>query len=122
MAGVIIWLVLALLILFAIIAVIFAKKGEKRPTDYYALFVMGVIWLPFGVIIRLTNDDLFLGNLFMMLGLVYSVLGLAHRKEWKKNHKSWKQMSDKKKKANMIISIGLGILVLIGLVAFYLVG
>jgi len=121
MGEMIIWLILALLVLFAVIAIIFAKKGKERTTDYYTLFVMGIIWLPFGIIIRLTNDDLFLGNLFIMLGLAYSVLGLTHRKEWKKNHKSWKRLSNKKKKTKILVSIGLGILVLIGLVAFYLV-
>ena len=111
--------ILALLILFGIIAIIMAKKGKKRPTDYYNLFFMGVIWLPFGVLMWFMNKESSLGTIFSIIGFLYIIIGLAHKKEWKKNHKSWKKLSNKEKKMKRIIIIILTLLLLIGVVVFY---
>jgi uncharacterized membrane protein len=80
------WILIAiiiLLIIFGIIAILATKKGKKKPTDYYSLFVMGIIWLPLGIVFMI--NDYSLGNIFFILGLVYMIMGLAHKKEWKKN-------------------------------------
>jgi len=117
--------ILALLIILGVIATISAiaarKKGKKRPTDYYALFVMGAIWLPFGILMKLMNPDVAIGNVFFIIGLVYFILGLSHKKEWKKNHKTWKQLSSKEQKWKMIILMVLGLVMFVGLVVFYFI-
>ena len=69
------WIMIAivvLLVLFGIIAVVLAgkNKGKKRSTDYYALFTMGIIWLPFGIIMWLIDRDSSLGMIFIILGAV----------------------------------------------------
>ncbi|MBT3397602.1 hypothetical protein HOA55_03565 [archaeon] len=113
-----IWLILALLILFGVIAILMAKKGKKRPTDYYNLFVMGVIWLPFGIIMIISN--LTIGIVFIALGASYMTVGLAHKDKWDKNHKTWNQLGKKERKLKQIILIVLGVLLFIGLLAVYM--
>ena len=57
-------------------------KKEECKTDYYALFVLGICFLPIG-----TGTALALGNPGMMgmtaLGVIYMAMGLSHREEWK---------------------------------------
>jgi len=64
--------------------------------------------------------DSSLGVIFTALGAIYIAIGLSHKKDWKKNHKSWSQLSKREYKIKLIISIILGILVLVGLVAYYI--
>ena len=79
--------ILALLVLLGIVAIIVAKKtkGKKRPTDYYALFIMGIVWFPFGILMWLMDKDSSLGIIFIALGAIYTAMGLAHKKDWAKN-------------------------------------
>ena len=113
-------ILLVLVILFALIFVK-GKKAKKPATDYYAFFVMGITWLPMGIAFRLIFPETLVGYFFISLGIIYTILGFVHRKEWKKNHKTWKQLSKQEKNFKIIILIILGLLVLGGLVAFYLV-
>ena len=112
--------IIILLVIFGIIAIIVAKKGGKRkPTDYYAFFIMGITWLPFGILMMVLDSDSSLGNIFFILGLVYLAIGLAHKKEWKKNHVSFNKLSSGQQKMKIIIGIILGVLLLAGLIVFY---
>lgn len=113
------WGVLALIVLLLLVSIVVAKKRGGEPTDYYTLFVIGITWLPFGIIVKIMDSELFIGNLFIFLGFVYSVIGLAHRSEWKKNHKGWRDLKDKDKRIKIIISLVLGLVLLIGLTVFY---
>lgn len=84
------WLLIAigvLIILFLIVAV-FIKKGKKKPTDYYSLFMMGAIWVPFGIIMIFMEPDFSMGPFFFVIGWIYFVMGIIHKDEWKKNQKA----------------------------------
>lgn len=100
-----------LLVLLGVVAVI-VKRKTKRPVDYRAFFIMGVVWLPLGVI--------FDNYAFTVMGIVFMVLGLAHKKEWKKNHKPWSKMSKQEKRLKLWIIISLLIVFLAGLAAYIL--
>ena len=118
MGDLIVLSILVLIVAFAVMAIFVTKKGGKAPTDYYSLFVMGITWLPFGIIIKLIDPEVFIGNLFLVLGFIYTVMGLTHKNEWKVNHKL---LSSKQKKIKMIIVLIFGLLVLAGLVVLYLI-
>jgi uncharacterized membrane protein len=118
-----IWVILSvliLLVLLGVVAVAFAKKGKKKSTDYYAFYVMGITWLPFGIILMVTTEGS-VGNFFFILGLVYLAIGLAHKDEWKKNHRTWKQLKKEERRLRVIAFIVLGLLLLVGIVVFYIV-
>ena len=65
---------------------------------------------------RLIDKDSSLGIIFIALGAAYTAIGLSHKKDWKKNH-----IPNKNQKWKMIVSIGLGILVLAGLIVIYFI-
>ena len=115
------WLIVSigvLIILLGIIAVLVARKnqGKKRKTDYYSFFIMGIIWLPFGIAMQIIDSDSSLGFIFIALGLAYSIIGLAHRKEWKKNRPS----NLMKKKMQIWLIVGLIALFLAMLITYFL--
>ncbi|MDD5290554.1 MAG: hypothetical protein PHZ04_00365 [Patescibacteria group bacterium] len=91
---------------------IFLKKGIKRPPDYYAFFIMGIIWLVFGI--PLKNYTL------SFMGLVFALAGLVNKNKWKENRQRRETLTPGEKKWRMAVLIILGILVLAGLVFFLL--
>jgi len=118
MADWIIWAVLGLLVLLGVVAVA-VRGGKKRGTDYYALFVMGVTWIPLGIVFLYVDSSL--GGLFFILGLVYTAVGILHKDEWKKNHRTLGQLSAGERKWKIGVIILLGLLALAGVVVFFLV-
>ena len=112
-------LVAILIVVLAIVAIINTKKGKKHKTDYYALFIMGVTWFPFGIIMWFVDRDGTIWNIFTILGFIYLVMGLTHKKEWKKNKIPFNKLPKKEQKIKIVIITALGIFVLLGLVVFY---
>ncbi|MBU2638955.1 MAG: hypothetical protein KJ955_08330 [Nanoarchaeota archaeon] len=106
------WILISLvtLLILLLIFVIFIRKKQKFGPDYYAFFIMGIIWLAFGIP---SKNFALVG-----MGFVFAIWGIAHKKEWKKNHKSWSQLTETEKKFKMWTLIVLSILVVAGLVAF----
>ena len=96
------------------------KKGKKLRPDYYSLFIMGAIWLPAGILMRIFVPNS-VGNVFLILGAIYFVIGLMHKNEWKNNHRAWEQSSKKEKKLKIILLIILGIIVLVVMVVLLLI-
>jgi len=111
------WIIISigvLIILLAIVALFVKKtqKGKQRPTDYYTFFIIGIIWIAIGF--PLDNYAL------SIIGLIFTIWGLAHKSEWKKNHEAckWENLSKQERKFKIWLIVGLGILLLIGLIAF----
>ncbi|MDD5031741.1 MAG: hypothetical protein PHR36_01715 [Patescibacteria group bacterium] len=100
-----------LLVLFLILALLL-KKGAKRPVDYYAFFIMGIIWLALGLPFK--NYTL------SIMGLAFAIAGLVNKKKWKENRQCWGTMTPEEKKWKTIILVILGLLVLAGLIVFLL--
>ena len=108
------WLIIGigvLIILFAVIAWQ-ANRIKKRPVDYYTFFIIGIIWLPFGIATGNTS--------LWMLGLIFTVIGLAHRSEWKKNRVRWCDLTEEEKRFKRIIIIALTIVFVLGIVVNYI--
>ena len=95
------WLIIGigvLIILFAVIAWR-ANRIKKRPLDYYTFFIVGIIWLPFGIV---TGD-----TSLWMLGLIFTIIGLTHRSEWERNKVCWSDLTEEEKKFKRITAIAL---------------
>ena len=109
--------ILILLILFGIIAIVLAKKnkGKKEKRNYYAIFMIGAIWVPFGLFMMLMYPETTIGSIFFILGWIYFIQGIIHKDEWDKKrgpylieNKTWRWS----------IIIGLLALILAGIVAY----
>ena len=100
-------------LLLLVVITIIIKRKNKTPTDYYTLFIMGLIWLPCGTSI---------GNYAVSLvGFMFMLIGLLHRKEWNKNKKEWRELDSGQRKL-VIFLITLILLVLIsGLVYYFII-
>jgi len=112
------WILVAILvgiIILGVLAVFVVKnKGKKHEPDYYTFFIMGLIWVAFGIVFR----DM---SFFFIMGLAFMAIGLVNKDKWKKNHRTWKDKDSLEKKLFLIVMIILLVLVLAGLVAFLIV-
>ena len=59
------------------------KEGTYKDPDYRAFFVMGICFLPMGIIFTTSVNGGFMG--ITALGLIYMIIGLANRDKWKNN-------------------------------------
>jgi hypothetical protein len=100
-----------ILILFAVLFEIMSKK-KKRSTDYYALFLIGILWLALSFLLR--------SWIFGGLGIIFSIAGLMNREKWKKNRQTWSKLDKKDRIARIINVIFLVILVIVGIVFYVL--
>ncbi len=109
------WILIAVLVLIIAlgVAAVLMKKKTKAPTDYYIFFIMGIIWLGAGI--PLKNYAL------SAMGVVFMIIGLANKDKWKANHRRWSQLGPEEKRLKLFLIIGLGVLVLAGLAAYFLV-
>ena len=104
-------ILITIAVLIVALLTIFLVKKEKRPPDYYAFFVMGIIWIGAGI--PLKNYGL------SGMGFIFMVVGLVNKSKWKANRRTWDQLSDKDKKFKMIMMIGLLALLILGVVTFF---
>lgn len=106
------WILIAIggLLLLGLLVVAFVLKNTKRPPDYYAFFIIGLIWLAVGLPFK--NYALW------TMGLVFVAIGLSHKKDWEKNRIKWGKLSKNEKSIRIVSIIVLSILVLLGLVAW----
>ncbi len=107
---VILWIVLALLILGLIFtAILWKTRGKKKyPTDYYAFYTIGLIWMIIGI--PLENYAL------SIVGLVFAIIGLKNKDKWKKNRRTWKHLDNKEKKMTLFLMVFLGLILLLGII------
>jgi len=58
------------------------KEGVYEDPDYRAFFIMGICFLPMGIIFTTTVNIGFMG--ITALGIIYMVIGLSNRDKWEK--------------------------------------
>ncbi len=81
-------IVIGLLAILTLSAVLFRsrkgkKSGKKGGTDYQSNFILGLMFLPIGLILwQILDNDGFIG--IATLGLIYIVIGLANKNKWGK--------------------------------------
>ena len=77
--------ILALILLVGIIFIFFVlkkkKEGAYKEPDYRVFFIMGICFLPMGIIFTTTLNPGFIG--FIVLGIAYTAIGLANKDKWK---------------------------------------
>ncbi|MFH0869334.1 MAG: hypothetical protein V1839_03840 [archaeon] len=104
-----------IIVLLAVFIVKMRKGGWKRTIDYKNYFIMGVIWLPFGMMMALIFDNS-VGMVFAAMGAAYLAIGLKNRDKWGKPQKVTAQ---KNKIIVTVVAASIMIAVL-GVIAFML--
>lgn len=92
---------------------VFLIKKEKRPTDYYNLFLVGMIW----VVIGIPMKNYAIG----IIGLVFLIVGLINKDKWKTNHKTWNDLTARERRITWFVTAILAVLVILGLITFLFV-
>jgi uncharacterized membrane protein YfcA len=76
-------------ILVAFVAWRRRKEGKLAEPNYRAFFVMGIVWVPVGMVFMfiffLSDIPFVIGMPLFAMGLVYLTIGLANRDRWKTN-------------------------------------
>jgi hypothetical protein len=93
--------------------IVFAVRKRKRAqtTNYRALFIVGLSFIPVGI----TTKDYWI----WLIGLVFMIISLANRKEWK-NERKWSDLTNPEK-AIRFFMMAVGIILLIaGITLFFL--
>ncbi len=111
-----IWIMVGILALILLLGVIFLVKrryaGKRQPTDYYTMFIIGIIWAALGLIP---------GNyIFLIMGVAMAAAGLAHKSEWRKNRKDWDKIGNKQKRFMLLAMAAVIAAVLAVVLAFLL--
>jgi hypothetical protein len=78
--------IIAVLVLLGIILIFILRKKKKESKfeepDYRMFFIMGICFLPMGIVFMITIGPVFIS--FFGIGLCYMVIGLANKDKWKK--------------------------------------
>lgn len=79
--------ILILLLIIGIISIILFWKNKKNikkiENDYQTFYILGICFLPMGIILSATISIGFIG--IVALGLIYLMIGLANIDKWKKD-------------------------------------
>ena len=79
--------ILALLVLIGIILILIVwkkkKEGIVKEPNYQVFFVLGITWLPVGIVFLFAVNSV-IGFAFMAMGIAYLAIGMANRDKWKK--------------------------------------
>ncbi|KYK29770.1 hypothetical protein AYK20_00100 [Thermoplasmatales archaeon SG8-52-1] len=88
MNGLILLLILIIALLFilgVIITIVLWKKQKENKyeePDYQAFFIMGISFLPLGLVFMIAVNPAFF--VFTGIGLCYIAIGLANKDKWKR--------------------------------------
>ena len=92
MVAVIVVVILVIAVITGILAIAMIRKNKKQGkqiVNYRAFFLLGIIWIPFSIVLMAVSLALqipfYVGFPFLALGLVYFIIGLNNRHTWKIN-------------------------------------
>ena len=78
--------IIAILVIIGIIAISIVwkqnKEGEYEEPNYQTFFILGITFLPLGIVFLILAGPPFIGLTGM--GLCYLAIGLANRDKWRK--------------------------------------
>jgi len=77
---------IAILVIIGIIATLMVWKnreeGEFEEPNYQTFFILGITFLPMGIVFIFVIGPAFIG--FTVIGLAYLAIGLVNRDKWRK--------------------------------------
>jgi hypothetical protein len=84
MIGTLIVVGLVVIGLLLILVLFRTKKEDKmREPNYQVFFIIGVSWIPIGVVFMITIN-IAIGIAFLAMGAIYQTIGLANSDKWEK--------------------------------------
>lgn len=114
------WVLISIAIGVVLIAVlgilVLRRRGWERKVDYRNHFNIGLIWLPFGIVIYLIFKNI-VGLWLLIMGIAYLAIGLKNKDKWGKPQ----EVSPKHQKI-LMIAVLIGVLFLIfGIIVYEMI-
>ena len=109
---------ISLFLVYVMLEVWSQNKGSRRQSDFYQenfyfiLFVMSVLWLMAGMLMR---DHTMTG-----IGLIFVSGGLLNKSEWEGHNFGWGDLNEEARKTIIIMTEAMAISAVSGLLIFYL--
>ena len=103
-------------ILFIVLGVLlFVRIKYKQPLepDYRVFFILGVIWIAFGVINVSQGGNVALG----VLGVIFLAVGLGNRDKWRQQ--KWADLPAEQRRLKIILMLVLLGIMVLGLAAYF---
>jgi hypothetical protein len=94
----------------AIAAGIYLKNKYQRPTDYRALFIIGLVWIALGA----SGDN----YSFLIFGIVFMIIGGRNKKKWEENRFRWSNLSNEEKRIKIIFLSMIALIIGVSIVYF----
>jgi hypothetical protein len=109
-----IWILLGIAVSVVVLGIIalIIKSKKHAPTDYYALFVIGIVWIPVGIALK--------NYALSSMGIIFAAAGLAHKDSWKNNRRSWRLLSNEEKMLKGVLIL-ITLILLAGGLVYYLI-
>jgi len=108
------FMVIGLIVLGLIIVVYLQFKKEKIKPNYRLFFILGITWVPLGVVFYKTTKNIG----FLIMGVIFLIIGLINKDKWKESaslrHSLFKMVIVNPQKRKLLI----GLLILTGLLVF----
>jgi hypothetical protein len=106
------WILIAVFVLIILLAAValVLRKGKQQKPSYKTFFIMGITWLPLGIVL----DNYALTG----MGVIFMVIGLLNRDKWEDEPK-WADLPEDEKRLKMILVTGLSVLLVAGVFAFF---
>ncbi len=103
------WIMIGIAVLIIILGILcfFVYRKKQCGPDYYGIFIIGLIWLPIGLLMK--NPGL------GIIGIGFLILGLVNKEKWNQKKCEWKKMSSKEQKTKIVTIAVLVILLLLGM-------
>ena len=107
--GIVLVIIFVVVVALAIASLLLQRKRKEAP-DYYALFIMGIIWLGAGL--PLKNYPIW------VVGLVFVIVGWVNKDKWHDNRKKWDELNSLEKILKAFLIAILTILLAAGVIIY----
>ena len=104
-------IVIGIAIIAFLIVTIFMKRKHRVAPNYKAFFIIGVTWLPLGIIMQ--------NYIFSVVGACFLAVGLTNKKKWNTEPR-WADLPPQVRRLKLFIIIFLGVLLLVGITLYIL--
>jgi hypothetical protein len=92
MVAVIALIILAIAVVTGIIAKLMARNKKKEgipQADYHTFFILGIIWVPFSIILMIISFifqiPFWIAAPILIIGVIYLIIGWGNSGKWKRN-------------------------------------
>lgn len=100
------------ILLGLLIAAVIVHRKTKVPPNYRAFFIIGITWLPLGIIMENIT--------FVAMAAVFLSVSLINKKKWQ-TPLPWNELPPQLRRLKIVVMITLTVVLLAGLVLMYVV-